>query len=48
MPCIEGDRSDFQPEANSPIEGNSGCRELTIWSMTLNKWHDRFYYTDSQ
>ena len=31
MPCVEGDRSDCQPEASSiSAEGNGGCRGLTI------------------
>ena len=46
MPCVEGDRSDCQPEASS-AEGNGGCRGLTICSVTLNTGHDCFYYTES-
>ena len=35
MPCVEGDRSDCQPEASSiarspKAEGNGGCQGLTI------------------
>ena len=43
MPCVEGDKSDCQPEANS-----GGYQGLRIWSITLNTGHGCFFYTRSQ
>ena len=55
IPCVEVNRSDYQPEPSSIIycpkpkaEGNGDCQGLTISSITLNTGHDCFYYTESQ